>query len=162
MANFNQHRTQVAIDRMMSEPDLFIFNKIDSTRLLVKAKEQMMDNFSRDLERKVESNTNYLKQQFEDQYGAKIQGLEETASQQETQIREQENKIAKKERKIGRQERKINKQEDQIEEHSQKISTLKEQIANHIKAIGDLEEEQKRRESKMEKEKAEVIIDICY
>ena len=167
MANFNQHRTQVAIGQIVKDSQPVKISNINSKLLLLKSNEQIMDYHNKEFDKKLENSTNQIRQQFEDQYRAKIQELEATTSQQENLIREQEAKlneqeeqITKKERKIGKKERKISKQEGQIDEQSQKIdkkrqkiSTLKEQVKNYNITIGNMEEEQKKREIEVEKEK---------
>ena len=115
MENFNQHRTQIAVEYAINDPFEFKISDINYNSLLVKSKEQMANELKDEFSNKLELETESLKQQLEIQYRTEAEDLKIKLNQQELSI-----------------------------------SNLKDQIRSHLDVIGNMEEEQKKREAEIE------------
>ena len=68
MANFSQHRTQVAIKQAVNNPTPEKIYSIDYISLITKSKDQIVEKLSKKYEQKLENETKNLRQQLEGQY----------------------------------------------------------------------------------------------
>ena len=115
MENFNQHRTQIAVEYAINDSFEFKISDINYNSLLVKSKEQMANELNDEFSNKLKLETESLKQQLEIQYRTEAEDLKIKLNQQELSI-----------------------------------SNLKDQIRSHLDVIGNMEEEQKKREAEIE------------
>ena len=125
MENFNQHRTQIAVEYAINDPFEFKISDINYNSLLVKSKEQMANELKDEFSNKLELETESLKQQLEIQYRTEAEDLKTKLNQQELNISNLKDQIRGHLDVIGNMEEEQKKREVEIELLHEKIESSK-------------------------------------
>ena len=110
MANFNKHRTQVAIDNFVNDSVKIKISNINFNSLLVEAKESIMQELKKEKNVKLEKECKI-----------NVEKLKTDLNKQAVEIKKQKEEIAKQTNQINLQNAQINKQTNRISEQQKKI-----------------------------------------